>query len=358
MPESTTGLDLAPSREVASIQGCLLGGAIGDALGTPAATKSWLQMQQKFGISGIQDFIPAHGRTAGTISGKTQQALFTADGILRAYMRGVSRGLCNPSSMIYRSLVRWLRTQRESHSLRLSRDGWLLTERRLWSRRSPDSTTITALRTSRGWPADNDSKEPDGMIRAAPCAFYACSFSTAREAAHFTHGHPTGYLAAGLFADILSRIWHRNVSLLEAINESLAVHGQEAGIQEILDRIETVLQLHAQGVKPTPERIAHLGSGRSADEVLAIGLWCALSETSLEEGIITAVNHDGDSGSTGFVAGQLLGLIHGAQAIPAHWLDRLELRDVIAQVALDLIEVPERNGLDKGDDGDMERYPW
>lgn len=196
------------------------------------------------------------------------------------------------------------------------------------------------------------------MMRAAPCTFYSRSFNTAREAAHFTHGHPTGYLAAGLFADILSRIWHRNVSLLEAINESLAVHGQEAGIQEILDRIETVLQLHAQGVKPTPERIAHLDSGRSADEVLAIGLWCALGETSLEEAIITAVNHDGDSGSTGFVAGQLLGLIHGAQAIPAHWLDRLELRDVIAQVALDLIEVPKRNGFDKGDDGDMEHYPW
>lgn len=357
MPESTTGLDLPPLRRVAAIQGCLLGGAIGDALGTPVSTNNWLQMQQKFGISGIHDFMPARGRAAGAISGKTQQMLFTADGILRAYMRSVSRGLCNPSSMIYRSLVRWLRTQRESHSLRLSRDGWLLTERRLWSRRSPDATTITALRT-RSWPADNDCKEPDGIMRAAPCAFYSCSFNTAREAAHFTHGHPTGYLAAGLFADILSRIWHRNVSLLEAINESLAVHGQEAGMQEILGRIGQVLQLHAQGVKPTPERIAHLGSGRSADEVLAIGLWCALGETSLEEGIITAVNHDGDSGSTGLVAGQLLGLIHGAQTIPARWLDRLELRDVIAQVALDLIEIPERNGFDKGDEGDMERYPW
>lgn len=358
MPESTIGLDLPPSREMASIQGCLLGGAIGDALGTPVSTYNWLQMQQKFGISGIQDFIPARGRAAGAISCKTQQMLFTADGVLRAYMRGVSRGLCNPSSMIYRSLVRWLRTQRESHSLRLSRDGWLFTERRLWSRRSPDATTITSLRISRGRPADNDSKEPNGIMRAAPCAFYSCSFNTAREVAHFTHGHPNAYLAAGLFADILSRIWRKNFSLLEAINESLVAYAQEEGIQEVFDKIDSVLQLHAQGVKPNPERIGQLGSGRSADEVLAIGLWCALGETSLEEGITNAVNHGGDSGSTGFVAGQLLGLIHGIQAIPVHWLEKLELRDVILQVALDLIEIPERNSSHKEVERDMERYPW
>ena len=49
-----------------------------------------------------------------------------------------------------------------------------------------------------------------------------------------------------------------------------------------------------------------------------------------------AVNHDGDSDSTGAIAGNLLGIQSGAEAIPAEWLEALELRDVIAELADDL----------------------
>ena len=53
-----------------------------------------------------------------------------------------------------------------------------------------------------------------------------------------------------------------------------------------------------------------------------------------------AVNHSGDSDSTGLIAGNLLGLIHGPGAIPDRWLEDLELRDVITQVAADISWVP------------------
>nr|WP_290442789.1 ADP-ribosylglycohydrolase family protein [Halomonas sp. OfavH-34-E] len=42
------------------------------------------------------------------------------------------------------------------------------------------------------------------------------------------------------------------------------------------------------------------------------------------------VNHDGDSDSTGAIAGNLLGAIHDEAAIPASWLGALELRETIA----------------------------
>ncbi|MNV95092.1 ADP-ribosylglycohydrolase [compost metagenome] len=53
-----------------------------------------------------------------------------------------------------------------------------------------------------------------------------------------------------------------------------------------------------------------------------------------------AVNHSGDSSSTGLVAGHLLGAQHGAAAIPGRWLEHLELRQVIAQVAEDIERIP------------------
>jgi ADP-ribosylglycohydrolase len=52
--------------------------------------------------------------------------------------------------------------------------------------------------------------------------------------------------------------------------------------------------------------------------------------------VILAVNHDGDSDSTGAITGNLLGTIHGVQAIPAEWLEPLELRELITELAQDL----------------------
>lgn len=52
-----------------------------------------------------------------------------------------------------------------------------------------------------------------------------------------------------------------------------------------------------------------------------------------------AVNHSGDSDSTGLIAGHLLGIQHGAGAIPARWCEQLELREVIERVAEDIERV-------------------
>jgi hypothetical protein len=52
-----------------------------------------------------------------------------------------------------------------------------------------------------------------------------------------------------------------------------------------------------------------------------------------------AVNHDGDSDSTGLIAGHLLGAMLGLSEIPARWLAPLELRGVIEEVADDLATV-------------------
>lgn len=58
------------------------------------------------------------------------------------------------------------------------------------------------------------------------------------------------------------------------------------------------------------------------------------------DGVRLAVNHDGDSDSTGAITGHLLGTLLGVQAIPAQWLERLELRAVIEELAADLFEFP------------------
>ncbi|SEJ43660.1 ADP-ribosylglycohydrolase [Azotobacter beijerinckii] len=330
-------------RDPAAVLGCLLAGAAGDALGAPVEFLRWPEIERQFGVcGGVVDFVPAYGRL-GAITDDTQMMLFTAEGLLRAWVCGVSRGVCHPPSIIHHALLRWLLTQDEPVATAVGRDGWLFGERRLWSRRAPGDTCLSALRASRrfGEPADNAGKGGGGVIRAAPCAFFPGAFDKAAESARLTHGHPTGYLAAGLFADILARLWRdEKASLLEATRAGLAEHGGRPGMEETRLLVERVLAMHAEGAKPTPQGIEQLGGGWLAEEALAIGLWCALSAGSLEEGLIRAVNHGGDSDSTGLIAGHFLGLLHGPEAIPACWLDELELRDVIERIALDLCLVP------------------
>jgi ADP-ribosylglycohydrolase len=67
---------------------------------------------------------------------------------------------------------------------------------------------------------------------------------------------------------------------------------------------------------------------------LAIALYCALSAPDeFARGVLLAVNHSGDSDSTGAIAGNLLGLMLGVDAIATRWRDGLELRAEIEAVA-------------------------
>ena len=139
---------------------------------------------------------------------------------------------------------------------------------------------------------------------------------------------------------ILQRVVDLQDSLEDAVTQSLAKYGQVPGMEETRDLIGRVLFFFYEGYKPTRQRIADLGGGWVAEQALAIGLWCALTARSLEEGVIAGVNHSGNSYSTGLIAGHLLGAQYGAAAIPVRWFERLELREVIVKVAEDLERIP------------------
>ena len=61
-------------------------------------------------------------------------------------------------------------------------------------------------------------------------------------------------------------------------------------------------------------------------------------DQNFDEGVILAVNHGGDSDSTGAIAGNILGAMLGARSIGGHWLHDLELRDEIEMIAADLFD--------------------
>ncbi len=80
-----------------------------------------------------------------------------------------------------------------------------------------------------------------------------------------------------------------------------------------------------------------IGAGWVAEETLAISIFCVLRHIdNFEACVISAVNHGGDSDSTGAVAGNIIGAILGYSAIPEKYRTDLQLHDLLQSTADDL----------------------
>lgn len=354
----------ADNRLLDRFRGCLLGGAVGDALGAPVEFLRLAQIRERYGPTGIQSMDAAYGRI-GAITDDTQMTLFTAEGLLRSMVRIAHRGIAGAQVKITKdAYLRWLGTQGAPLPRAYVRQhegeppNWLLSHRELFSQRAPGHTCIQALLHT---PYDelratNNSKGCGGVMRVAPVALFAhvmgageeeavyrATFELGAELAAITHGHPTGILSAGVFAVLVlfalkdgaladACDWCKK--LLAAPPDSLRLSGSAGA--ETARAIDKALELAASGTEPEAA-LPQLGEGWVAEEALAIALYCALTARDFESGVITAVNIDGDSDSTGSMTGNLLGAVHGERAIPEPWLQSLELRDLIGTIAADFV---------------------
>ncbi len=346
--------------------GCLVGGAVGDALGAPVEFMSHAEIVRRFGPAGIRDFVPAFGKT-GAITDDTQMTLFTAEGMLRAYVRECMRGLSTFAGVTDHAYLRWLETQGYKAPVDIERDGWLWNQKALHNARALGLTCLSALQSKRdiGHPAVNASKGCGGVMRVAPVGLYgwhrraqegnaAEFFDIASQIAGLTHGHPSGQWPAGVLALLVMRSLD-GISLGDSLKEAKAILKTKDRHQETLKAILMAESLAASDIQPRAKQIETLGGGWIAEEALAIGIYCALVAKDFEDGIVLAVNHGGDSDSTGAIAGNLLGAALGLDAIPERWRSPLELVDVIEQVADDLYEYPSWNIGEYVSGGDNDR---
>jgi len=279
--------------------------------------------------------------------------LFTAEGLLRAWVRGRMRGICHVQSVVHHAYLRWLLTQGEQPNrpdLRIGTDGWLSGLRALHNRRAPGNTCLAALRDaeSLGKPevARNKSKGCGGVMRAAPVGLFASAvgadsdgavFDLACDIAALTHGHPSGFLAAGYLAVTIAVLLRGDPlqASLDAANAQLSGRDQH---QEVADAVARARALASRG-RPGPNKLETLGRGWVAEEALAIAVCCSLTATDFADGVILAANHSGDSDSTAAITGNVLGVLFGEGAIPTAWLNNLELGHEIAQLADDLYAI-------------------
>ena len=369
------------------VRGSLIGGAAGDALGYAVEFNRYSEIIAKYGPSGITEYELANG--VAEISDDTQMTLFTANGMLMGLTRWYMRGIGNsPEFYVEYAYQDWYDTQTKSYKIVMTQDEmhpfnrhtWLRHYPKMYARRAPGNTCLTAIKEIKEHHTpQNNSKGCGGVMRVAPWPlFCACHVSrmgiegidvAGGEIARLTHKHPLGWIPAIVMTHIIYRIVkdggfegldkvsavkHFTAIVNEALqllpsfvvrnNVSAVTWDQEKPIGEVfrndLERQRELIEralLLAENELSDVENISRLGEGWVAEETLAIAIYAVARHIdSFEKVLIAAVNHDGDSDSTGSVAGNIIGAIVGYEAIPQKFKEHLELHDVILSIADDL----------------------
>ncbi len=334
-------------RDQDRFRGCLIGGAAGDALGFAVEFLPEELIFTRYGEQGITGYDLHHGQAE--FSDDTQMTLFTAAGLLSATAHRVRGGY---TAHINDAYLDWLETQSEVCTLPKGYHySWLMDENGLYARRAPGNTCMSALGAGGGGtPEDpiNGSKGCGGVMRVAPIGLYfndtgAPADRIARlgaEAAALTHGHPLGWIPSAAMAQIIHEIAQDGASLEDAVRHSLDTVDRLWPDQEdrhyFRELMERALALAREDMDDL-DGIHALGQGWVGEEALAIAVYCAAKYPGdFDRVLIAAVNHSGDSDSTGAIAGNIAGAMLGLRGIPAKYLEHLELRDVILRVADDL----------------------
>ncbi len=324
-----------------NFKGCLIGAAIGDALGYPVEFLYSEEIKDIYGSSGVTDLF-VNGRGAAEVSDDTQMTIFTAEGLLKSIIWHFDAIQPLDIKYVYDSYQDWLTTQSIPFELAPNK-GWVSQIKDLYVTRAPGMTCLESLENGIMGTIENpinSSKGCGGVMRVAPAGliYYTTpelAFRAGAECAALTHGNPSGYLPAGVHACLIAYII-KGLSLEDAVDKSILILQKYAGYENTLALLHKAKDLSKSDIHPE-EAIKLLGGGWCGDKALAIGIYCALkSPNNFKKALLMSVNHDGDSDSTGSITGGILGAYLGIPKISAQWKKYVELKKELSLLAKDL----------------------
>ena len=356
------------------ISGSLMAGAAGDALGYTVEFMSRKSILAQYGSKGITKFdLSSDGKAL--VSDDTQMTLFTACGMLMGVTRGHMRGIGGqPEKYVDGAYLDWYYTQTGKKKKMLTDDfhyTWLRDLPGLAHRRAPGNTCLSACESLlQGKEVQNNSKGCGGVMRVAPMALLMAGYwsrgkspysvrqmdEAGAEVAAVTHKHPLAFLPSAMLTHLIYRVIRMKETEVKANIADIALEtidsldniykSEYEEDKRYLANLTRMAVAFAANDKSDAENIRLLGEGWTGEEAWAIALYCAVRHIdSIEEAIIAAVNHDGDSDSTGAVCGNIMGAIYGYEAMKRKCLfcpqgkeleQTLELSDIILTLADDL----------------------
>lgn len=303
----------APSQGLRSrYRGCLVGGAIGDALGRPVEGLPAHDVRHRY-PAGLRDFEPWRGWRAGptgTFTDDTQLTIVVSEWLIRT-----SSG--QPDALdLSPYIIEWGRTGRGMGR----------------ATRQALSNYDLGLPW---WEAGVGSAGNGAAMRAAPYGLrYAGEPDRLRRAAALgsapTHADITAVASAivqaaavnqclvaspgGLDPDQFLMSLVASVEDLDLPELALRSGGEARSLTHQIEEVYDFLGRRPQEV------FDHFYNGAFVLETTPVVLWCLLSfAEDPEEALVTAVMGGRDSDTIAAILGNLLGALHGEHAFPARW---------------------------------------
>ncbi|AGK60879.1 ADP-ribosylglycohydrolase [Archaeoglobus sulfaticallidus PM70-1] len=286
-------------------RGCILGTAIGDALGMPTEGLKLDEIKRIYGY--VDDFYPSPDLKAGEWTDDTEQMILLAESI-------IDRVYFDPDDFADK-LRNWA-------------------ERAFRIRTGP--TTRQALRNliaGMQWDkAGVDSATCGASMRVAPVGLvYHFSINLVEK-----------------YAVISSSITHKNssaiggaVAVAVAVACILSDFNEDEMLEEVLkrtrtfdpllaDKIEYSMEIRDEGLDYAVEK---LGNSIMTWDVVPMSFYCYFSSKDFYSSVTKGANAGGDTDSISAIAGALSGAKYGFKAIPEKWVGAVKDSSYLLNIA-------------------------
>lgn len=307
------------SREE-QFEGCLVGLAVGDALGFPTEFRRRAAILAAFPPDGVTDFeelqdprwprrpiLLGKRHPKGTFSDDTQMSIAVAEALLEAGREDLDALM----AAMARRFVAWANGPDND--------------------RAPGAACMKGcanLEAGVPWREAGvaDSKGCGSAMRVAPIGlFYAGDrprlLEVARASSLLTHRHPAGVEAAAAAALLVALALEGATpeAMFEAVMAECAPRAADldACFRKIPGLLEAPIAVALSE--------AGLGEGWVGEEAVASALWCHWrAPRDFAKAVLAGANTDGDSDSIACIAGGVSGAFNGAGAVPARWRTGVE----------------------------------
>ncbi len=334
-------------------RGCLLGLAVGDAMGYTVDHRTLEEIRRDYGPNGLLGYDLVNGYAE--VTSHTQLAAYTANGLLMGATRGQLRGRMAPY-IRYITLAQqeWAtvqNTRREPENALC----WITRVPEMRRRRCTDTRMLDTLnREPLGTMEEpvNGHTSPAAMTCAVGVGLF---FQPDRmdvsevgrlgaESVALTHGDPLSFLTGAALAYCIAGIVQDPETALpeQFLQSADAVAGQfgreyPQAIQ-LRDSIHRVVAMAGSNRLPLAEGMEHLSCDDSCSVLCGAMFACLTCGADFDSAMITAVNHSGCSAAVGAITGAILGASLGQEALPEFYLECLEPTEYLVALAEDLLQ--------------------
>lgn len=290
-------------------EGCLLGLAVGDALGAPleAMPAGEARVAVELGL----EMAGGGGWAPGEWTDDTAMALALAESV-------AEHGLLDEEDVAARYIA-W--ANGEAKGIGATTRTALTAANGAGDARS----RARALHERTGMTAGNGT-----VMRAAPLALACCPSAETARAAHqdaaLTHADPMAAAASAALCAAIQAIFTGD----DPLDAAQAEAGGHRHIVHALHAVRDHNEAALAALAASPE-------AGTCWTTLAVGLFALGSTDSYERGVLWAVGLGGDTDTNGAVAGALLGCRDGRESIPDAWLEPLRERERIERAARALV---------------------